>query len=90
VVGALLDKLGQWERWRDDRLAAPSVPMTQDAAGAASLPFTPPAQVLRPPVGVAPQGRRLQGGVPWVAIVVIGVFAVVFFAFQAGFFGLLR
>ena len=90
VVGALLDKLGQWERWRDDRLAAPSVPMTQDAAGAASLPFTPPAQVLRPPVGVAPQGRRLQGGVPWVAIVAVGVFAVVFFAFQAGFFGLLR
>ena len=88
VVGALLDKLGQWERWRDDRLAAPSVPTMPDAA--ASLPFTPPTQALRPPVGVAPQGRRLQGGVPWVAIVVVGGFAVVFFAFQAGFFGLLR
>jgi hypothetical protein len=85
VVGALLDKLGQWERWRDDRLAMTS--QTADAAGAASLPFTPPVEALRPPAGVAAQGRRLQGGVPWVAIIVFAVFGIGFFAIQSGIFG---
>ncbi|MDJ1114096.1 hypothetical protein [Microbacterium dauci] len=91
VVGALLDKLGQWERWRDDRLAMTSqTAMTSgpaDAAGAASLPFTPPVEALRPPVGVALQGRRLQGGVPWVAIVMVAVFGIGFVAIQSGLFG---
>ncbi|MFS0865993.1 hypothetical protein AB3M83_01490 [Microbacterium sp. 179-B 1A2 NHS] len=99
VVGALLDKLGQWERWRDDRLASASLaagaapdaarPATA-GAGAASLPFAAPLDAFRPPAGVAPQGRRLQGGVAWPAIIAVGVVAVVVFSFQAGFFGLLR
>ncbi|MFC7926969.1 hypothetical protein [Microbacterium laevaniformans] len=75
VVAALLDKLAQWERWRDDRLAAPAtgaaVP-ARDAAGSAALPFAAPAASLGPPPGVAPEGRRLRRRVPWAAIVVIG------------------
>jgi hypothetical protein len=91
VVGALLDKLGQWERWRDDRLAVPSLPAgaqsSADAAGEASLPFSPPAEALRPPAGVAVQGRRLQRGVPWVAIIVFATVGIGFVAFQSGIFG---
>lgn len=88
AVGALLDKLAQWARWRDERLRAEagiedasalgSGPVAAGAApGAASaasaVPFTPPLDALRPPPGVAPQGRRLQKRVPWVPIVVGGV-----------------
>ena len=87
VVGALLDKFAQWARWRDERLrAAAAIPdasaagtgqtvagAAAGAAGAASaVPFIPPLDALRPPPGVAPQGRRLQKGVPWVPIVVGG------------------
>lgn len=61
VVGAILDKLTQWGRWRDDQLTA-------DAAGQ-PLPFAPPAGVLRPP-GVASAGRRLRGGIPVRAFIV--------------------
>ena len=75
VVAALLDKLAQWERWRDDRLAAPAtgaaVP-AREAAGSAALPFAAPAASLGPPPGVAPEGRRLRRRVPWAAIIVIG------------------
>ncbi|WP_194410053.1 hypothetical protein [Microbacterium cremeum] len=87
VVGALLDKFAQWARWRDERLrAGDSIPDASapplesaragagaSAAGAASVPFAPPLGALRPPPGVAPQGRRLQRRVPWVPIVVGGV-----------------
>ncbi|MDT0182534.1 hypothetical protein Q9S36_20375 [Microbacterium sp. ARD31] len=94
VVGALLDKLAQWARWRDDRLRADAAraasasvhgaevaPAAQ--AGHDSVPFTPPLEQLRPPPGVATPGRRLQKGVPWVAIVigvvVVGVWLLQFF-----------
>lgn len=85
AVGALLDKLAQWARWRDERLRAGagmpdasalgSGTATGDAgaAASASVPFMPPRDALRPPPGVAPQGRRLQKGVPWVPIIVGGV-----------------
>ena len=47
------------------------------------MPFTPPLEQLRPPPGVATPGRRLQKGVPWVAIVigvvVVGVWLLQFF-----------
>ncbi|RLK52170.1 hypothetical protein [Microbacterium telephonicum] len=76
VVGALLGKLAQWERWRDDRL-------TGDAAG---LPFAAPAGSLRPPVGVAPQGRRLARGIPWAAIVIVGGFVAFWLFSQLGVF----
>lgn len=88
VVGALLDKLAQWARWRDERLReAALIPdasalgiesasigaATGSAAAASAVPFMPPLDALRPPPGVAPQGRRLQKGVPWVPIVIGGV-----------------
>lgn len=92
VVGALLDKLAQWARWRDERLAADA--STQgaataagdaDHAGAASaVPFTPPLESLRPPPGVAPEGRRLQRGIPWVSIVVGGVVVVLWILSRLG------
>ncbi|MFD5214163.1 hypothetical protein [Microbacterium sp. NPDC058345] len=55
------------------------------ASAPAALPFAPPAGMLAPPPGVAPQGRRLKKSVSWVTIVVfvlIFAFAVVpqFFA----------
>ncbi|NLP84839.1 hypothetical protein HF576_13360 [Microbacterium sp. CFH 90308] len=59
------------------------------AAGAASaVPFTPPLEPLRPPPGVAPQGRRLQRGVPWISFVVMGVVVLWWILSQAGVFGM--
>lgn len=93
VVGALLDKLEQWERWRDDRLAAVSatdpelVGSSPAPTPASALPFAAPTSQLRPPPGVAPQGRRLRRGVPWTAIVLVAVFAGVWLLGQLGFFG---
>lgn len=74
VVSALLDKLSQWGRWRDDRLAAPA------PLGAGSPVQTPGAPApfshaafLSPPKGVAHEGRRLKAGVPWVGVVLLVV-----------------
>lgn len=102
VVGALLDKLAQWARWRDERLEAEhaarrdaatlgagAASSSPGAAGAASaVPFAPPLEALRPPPGVAPQGRRLQRGVPWKTIVVAGVVVLWWLLTNSGFFGL--
>ncbi|MEV7632744.1 hypothetical protein AB0N64_10070 [Microbacterium sp. NPDC089318] len=86
TVGALMTKFDQWARWRDDRLrlaqeAAAWHPVAPTplamAAPAPPLPFAPPAGVLRPPPGVAPEGRRLRKGFSWVTLVIIlVVFAV--------------
>ncbi|MGA7148881.1 MAG: hypothetical protein WBX17_10385 [Microbacterium sp.] len=93
VVGALLDKFAQWARWRDDRLrahaamtdaASYAVPAGPIPGAASAVPFAAPLQSLRPPPGVAPQGRRLQRGVPWVSIIVIGVVAVYWLVSQTG------
>jgi hypothetical protein len=94
VVGALLDKFAQWARWRDERLAAESLSPATPAVGgvpgaAASVPFTPPLDALRPPPGVAPQGRRLRRGVPWVPIVVGGVMVLFWIVSQTGLLGML-
>lgn len=98
AVGALLDKFAQWSRWRDDRLAAVdaaalgagSPVVARDAGGAASVvPFTPPLDALRPPPGVAAQGRRLRQRVPWLPIVVGGALVVFWILTQTGAFGLL-
>src|SRR5690606_31853098 len=92
VVRAFLDKFAQWERWRDDRLAAAAmnvpmgIPSPGSDAGAAPLPFVAPTSSLRPPPGVAAGGRRLQRRVPWAAIVVFGALVVMFFLGQAGVF----
>ena len=82
VVAALLDKLSQWARWRDDRLTAPAL----DAV-ASGIPGAQPGPVpalAPPPPGVAAQGRRLKSRFSWVALVVFGVFGVVWFV---SFFG---
>ncbi|MFF2486982.1 hypothetical protein ACFVSU_11305 [Microbacterium sp. NPDC058062] len=98
VVGALLDKFAQWARWRDERLAAAAAAAMTDAAplgsaaagaggeqgGAASVPFAPPLDALRPPPGVAPEGRRLQRGVPWLPIIVGGVMVLFWILTQIG------
>lgn len=109
VVGALLDKLAQWARWRDDRLRAEGTPWVTDAAAAAggaplpsgapaprggvaaagATPFAAPAALLRPPPGVAPQGRRLTRRVSWVTIVAM-VFIIGFWILsQTGLWGLI-
>jgi hypothetical protein len=57
---------------------------------AAALPSAAPAGLLRPPPGVAAPGRRLRRGIPWTAIVVLGIFAVLWLFPQIlGFFGAL-
>lgn len=76
VVGALLQKFAQWERWRDDRLIGSAA---SAAVTAASVPFVAPVEALRPPPGVAASGQRLRRGVPWRAIIIIAV-AVLGFA----------
>ncbi len=98
VVGALLDKLAQWARWRDDRLQAQARAMTDSAAtpvpsvgagdAASAVPFVAPLEALRPPPGVAPQGRRLQRGVPWVSFVVVGVVVLFWVITQTGVLGM--
>lgn len=93
AVHALLAKLDQWERWRDDRLAAAVTPTAttidpaatgSTATGAPALPFVAPTAALRPPPGVAPQGRRLRRGVPWGFIVIGGVTLLFFLLTQTG------
>lgn len=80
AVGAMIDKLAQWERWRDDRLGAPAsanAPALAAPAGPANpspaLPVAPPSGLLRPPPGVAAPGQRLRRGIPWPAIAVVAV-----------------
>lgn len=69
TVGALLEKFAQWSRWRDDRLA------TEASVGAVGDAFAA-APALRPPPGVAPQGRRLRTRVSVLSILAIVVFVV--------------
>ncbi|MET0736120.1 MAG: hypothetical protein ABWY55_10830 [Microbacterium sp.] len=95
VVAALLDKLAQWGRWRDERLAgggrdaafAPAPHgLAASAQGAASaVPFEAPTGALRPPPGVAPQGRRLTRRSAWIGIVVVA--AVMLFFWLSQFLG---
>ncbi|GAA1654884.1 hypothetical protein [Microbacterium flavum] len=84
VVAALLGKLDQWERWRDDRLDAAHAPTGPGAPGAPSLPFAAPSASLRPPIGVAPEGRRLRRRVPWAAIVILAAMLLFFVLTQTG------
>ncbi|WEG08933.1 hypothetical protein PU630_17090 [Microbacterium horticulturae] len=96
TVGAILDKMAQWARWRDDRLArdaattatanaAVGAPETGGAlsAGVGAAPQHPfvagSTPLAPPPPGVAPQGRRLRGGVPVAALVGVAVIAVGWF-----------
>jgi hypothetical protein len=69
TVSALVDRVGRWERWRDERLAGDRT--MQDAPSVA-----PGARLLRGPRGVTGAGRRLRSAVPWF-VVAIGVIIVV-------------
>ncbi len=98
VVSALMDKLAQWERWRDERLAQQGMPAPAARAhaspGAHSLPFqhdamiAPPAAPTRSSKGVAQPGQRLtRRSRWWIALLFIGG-AVIFGMLQAtSFFG---
>lgn len=72
VVSALMDKLQRWERWRDERLAAPTERRRALPSAEQPLPFRHDRQVPPPrlPKGVAQQGRRLSRRISWVAWVV--------------------
>lgn len=89
AVAAVLDKFAQWERWRDDRLTGLPVPgpysVPERVEGA--LPFAAPTALLRPPPGVARQGQRLTRGIPWRALIVVGVFVAIWIFGQIGTFG---
>jgi len=98
TVGAILDKMAQWARWRDDRVvrdaaaAAPAIagaptaqpPTAGAVAGTAGPqhPFVAGSTPLPPPPVVAPEGRRLRRGVTPLAIVV----GVVLLGFLASVF----
>ena len=66
TVDAIDDKLAQWARWRDERLAVDAAP----APVASGVPLLTP-----PPAGVAREGRRLRRGFSWITavFVVLGV-----------------
>ncbi|GGI48629.1 hypothetical protein BCL57_003331 [Agromyces flavus] len=89
VVGALLDKVARWARWRDDRLAstepmlaaATPTPAASPDASQNALAFVPPLPPLRPPPGVAEPGRRLTRSVSRAAVVAF-VVIVVFWAWR--------
>ncbi|MFT4230584.1 MAG: hypothetical protein QM602_09860 [Microbacterium sp.] len=86
VVGALLDKLAQWARWRDERLrtATEAIAPASGEDAAPALPFAAPQALLSPPPGVAPVGQRLRRRVPWVAYVVSGAVLLFWLLTQTG------
>lgn len=80
AVSAMMTKLDQWARWRDDRLrsavpsatAPPATASAQPLASASALPFAPPTALLTPPPpGVALPGRRLRTRSPWLIITIL-------------------
>ncbi|GAA4773661.1 hypothetical protein [Microbacterium gilvum] len=75
VVGALIGKLDQWGRWRDERLAASPAGWAPGSPAAGPLPFSVPAATA-PPRGVASEGRRLRRRFSWLGLVFL-VLAVV-------------
>ncbi|MFT4260003.1 hypothetical protein [Microbacterium sp.] len=80
AVGALLAKLDQWARWRDERMpvATASAPAPADGA----LPFAAPVGMLTPPPGVAHEGRRLKRSASWVTIVAAIAIGAVYIAMR--------
>ncbi|MFB7843872.1 hypothetical protein [Microbacterium sp. NPDC056052] len=97
TVGAVIDKLAQWARWRDERLrsatpAESGTPQVTVAASPASAPAlfagpvapTPgdPGQPWSPPPGVAPGGRRLKRAFPWVSVLVFAGVGISWLVFR--------
>lgn len=85
VVHAIDDKFAQWARWRDDRLAA--APAATPAAAPGSSPTAPALALLRPPPGVAQEGRRLKRGVSWITIVIVAVVGLYWILSSVSAFG---
>lgn len=82
AVAALITKLDQWARWRDERLLQAQGRAQAPApagAGSHALPFAAPAGMLAPPPGVAKSGRRLKRRGQWVTIAVGIAFAIIWF-----------
>ncbi|GAA4490229.1 hypothetical protein [Microbacterium panaciterrae] len=90
TVSAVIDKLAQWGRWRDERLrAAPggltgttpagagsaAAPMAFAGDVAAPTPGAPGQTPWSPPPGVAAPGRRLKRTSSWVGLVFFLIFA---------------
>lgn len=76
TLAALDDKLAQWARWRDERLAASAPAVTAPGGGAAGGGVASGIPLLTPPpAGVARPGRRLRRGFSWITgvFVVLGV-----------------
>lgn len=75
AVSAMMTKLDQWARWRDDRLRALAQPVEpMPSAPASALPFAAPATLITPPPpGVAPPGQRLRTRSPWLIITIVAV-----------------
>lgn len=79
AVGALITKLDQWARWRDERLVEehPSQALASAAAaGSHALPFAAPVGMLTPPPGVAQGGRRLKRRGQWVTVAIFAIVAI--------------
>ncbi|MGI6879011.1 hypothetical protein [Microbacterium sp. gxy059] len=80
IVGAMLDKLAQWGRWRDERLAAPVDPDHTEAD-----PLRGVGTLTPPPRGVAEEGRRLKTSrASWVAVVIFSLAVYVLVRFLSG------
>ncbi|MDA4895150.1 hypothetical protein PFZ55_50660 [Streptomyces sp. MS2A] len=90
AVAAVLTKLDQWARWRDDRLRTTATPASPDPSAPADAPADAPASTaavpgpvaplsvpFAPPPGVAPAGRRLRRSGSWIGIVVFVVVGAV-------------
>lgn len=62
-----------------DSVAGAGTTTGRDAANPAALPFAPPAGMLTPPPGVAPQGRRLRRRSSWIPVLFLVIAGVAWF-----------
>src|SRR5699024_7637410 len=76
VVGAMLEKIGRWGRWRDERLRrVNAAPVSENRSDIAAVQNP---EMIRPPEGVADPGKRLKRQkFTWVSIVGLVVIAAV-------------
>ncbi|POH62638.1 hypothetical protein C3B61_17515 [Cryobacterium zongtaii] len=75
AVGALSDKIGRWERWRDDRMPAVPRVTTGTDAGTAAVELKPAPRSGR----VAKRGRRLRmrlGVGTWIGLIAFALLMV--------------
>jgi len=68
AIDAVLDKVAQWERWRDERLGAADASAPSAAGADDERPPAPTVALGPAPSGVAQPGRRLRPRGLWAAI----------------------